>query len=503
MLFILLFIIIFLWIFMAMVFKEKPSTSVEPVILKHFCFDSETPEIYEVKKLYEQDQIPLAMRKIRELIIRDGKNLYYNYVLGNILISKGETADAVKQFEMISDLMPDIIDAREKLAECYLELENYQKVISECKFILEQNVSENNFKWEQMLAIAYFEQAEYDLAIELYSKFLQKDLSNINYLDKLAELNFRGKNYSKSLDFDNKILRLDENNPDSLKRVANTYFLIEKYEESLDFFKKLSAASFNDYVKEIVKVAKCLLKLNDIRTAQKIAENLLTEDNEDVDALEILMHCCAAKNEYQQAIEYGKEIIGLSQNDKDMLKAKNNVSFILLEWGKILFETEDIQLGFDTYLEALKYNPENPEVYYSIALANQHIKDYPNAVSMLKKALAFELNPKYYLMMGYIHDENNNPYQAREAFEKVLELDEKNLEALSFLGVYYATQKKYQRAIEFFTKIIDNNPEHQDSYYNLALAYECLDNNSKAQEYYKKLLILNPGHQEAKKALML
>jgi len=65
----------------------------------------------------------------------------------------------------------------------------------------------------------------------------------------------------------------------------------------------------------------------------------------------------------------------------------------------------------------------------------------------------------------------NNFQKAKYLYNKVLELDSNNLDAINNLGIIYQILGKTNEAIEFYKKAIDINPNFTDCHHNLKLIY--------------------------------
>jgi tetratricopeptide (TPR) repeat protein len=76
-------------------------------------------------------------------------------------------------------------------------------------------------------------------------------------------------------------------------------------------------------------------------------------------------------------------------------------------------------------------------------------------------------------------------------FQKALEIDPNNTDALYNMASVYMSKKEYGKAAERFEKLISSNPNDGDAHYNLAVAYFGLKEYGKAGENYDKSQALN------------
>lgn len=490
-------IIILLIFLTSMIFKQKSSLKRSEELSQHFYFNDNTEEIKQIINLYSSNLIKDAEKKAREMILLNSKNLYHHYLLGCILMKESNLSEALQQFKIILELMPALEYPRKRMIECYYEMKDYEKTIGECEtYLRTYNYSSEIFEYKNLLADSYFQTENNDKAIETYIKLLSSNTSNIEYLNRLSILFLRKNEPEKTFEIDKRILAMNNIHKEAVKRTADFYFGREDYPKALEFLETYNKIKPEDETS--LKIAQCFYHMNRMMDSRAIATGLLRKNPDNIDIYYLLIKICKAQSCYERAIEYAKEAIGLSKDDEEETKNKKTVSSLLLDYGKKWLEKDQQEISFDYFLEALKYDPENSEVYYALAINNQYAKDYEKAITMVKKALSFEKKAKYYLLLGYLFDEENNPILSRKSFEDVLRLEPNNTEAMSFLGIFYAQEKKYDKAIELFSDIIKIDKNNQDAYYNIALCYEYLDNKVRAYEYYKKLLEINPQHLGAK-----
>jgi tetratricopeptide (TPR) repeat protein len=92
---------------------------------------------------------------------------------------------------------------------------------------------------------------------------------------------------------------------------------------------------------------------------------------------------------------------------------------------------------------------------------------------LLKKGLDFE-------------NKNENDKAVRE-FEKMLQLDPNDQDALFNLGFIYSYMRMYPQAYEYFKKLVNINPKHIESFNNLGLLF------ARQGKYTDALLVFNKG----------
>lgn len=107
-------------------------------------------------------------------------------------------------------------------------------------------------------------------------------------------------------------------------------------------------------------------------------------------------------------------------------------------------------------------------------------------------------NAHYQIGLSYYNE--NNVQMAYIEFQKALEIDPYNKEALNAIGTIHLLRfKDFQKAIDFFQKAIKVDPKFSEAHNNLGFAYEKTGMFNDAIEFYKKALS-NTMYQSPEKA---
>jgi tetratricopeptide (TPR) repeat protein len=86
---------------------------------------------------------------------------------------------------------------------------------------------------------------------------------------------------------------------------------------------------------------------------------------------------------------------------------------------------------------------------------------------------------------------------AGSEFEKAVELDPRNVEALAELGGFHLRQKEYEKALSNLSKAIELNPESIDAHFSLGILHRKQGELDKAASEFEGVIELKPTHAEA------
>lgn len=142
----------------------------------------------------------------------------------------------------------------------------------------------------------------------------------------------------------------------------------------------------------------------------------------------------------------------------------NNIGVALLEQFKY-------KEGAESFRRALKLDPRLSIARVNLSIALYNVPDVANALREAKAAAdALPASPQAHYMLGLIARAQNRADDALVAFQKVLQIDQRDVGANVNIGQVYMQQRKYTEAIANFRTAVEAEPYNVTATYNLALA---------------------------------
>lgn len=147
-----------------------------------------------------------------------------------------------------------------------------------------------------------------------------------------------------------------------------------------------------------------------------------------------------------------------------------------------------------------KYNPEELQTHYLLALIYSAQKEYEMAAGeyefILKSVSKNEpQNIEVYGYLGQLYYSQKKYDQAIEQFEKMLELEPKNADVMYLLGSLYIEVGKRDLAVSTLKKSIEIDAQHDGSLNTLGYIYaENNENLDQAEELIKRALAISPDN---------
>jgi tetratricopeptide (TPR) repeat protein len=142
----------------------------------------------------------------------------------------------------------------------------------------------------------------------------------------------------------------------------------------------------------------------------------------------------------------------------------NNIGVALLEQFKY-------KEGVESFRRALKLDPRLSVARVNLSIALYNVPDVVAALREAKAAAdALPNSPQANYMLGLIARGQNRTEDAVAAFQKVLQIDPRDVGTNVNLGQVYMQQRKYAEAIPAFRTAVEAEPYNVTATYNLALA---------------------------------
>jgi len=138
--------------------------------------------------------------------------------------------------------------------------------------------------------------------------------------------------------------------------------------------------------------------------------------------------------------------------------------------GEHYLQKQDFKQGLDTFGKAVKIDRKNPEVNYyygRFLLAENNTK---KALPYLKQATVLDPGKsEYHFWLGVAYGESRQEILERKSYLKALELDPKNIQALTYMGNNRLRAKKYREAMKYYRMVLDLQDSNPQALYNRAV----------------------------------
>jgi|GEM_PF-1320811 len=498
--------------------------------------------INRATEMYNADMYAELERYLKVELQKRPKNVKLLKIFVNTLLKRDKVAHAVTQLERLTKLMPNDMEVKAKLAECYADIKRTKQAIIlneevfrhdpnnpgiakslaelyyaskqqrqaltqyETYVKLEKDV-EKIKKIQPELAKLYLDLGEFEKALSLYDSIQEERPDDKEILKIRIELSQKLQMWEKCLQASKKLLVVKGETNELNEKIAQMLFNLSQWDEALEYYKKLTRTENEEnsnFLHCQNRIAEIYINKGDTGKAIDILSKLIEKYPAEDSLAYTLAQAHVASSNYEKAIHLYENLLhSLPTEQSDMLK--RHTSNLVVMWAESLFKQGDYTKAFDKYIQAIKYNDENPEVYYKFGVSNLKIKSLNDAMAHFKRAITLNPEePRYHYALGCANDEIGNLKAAKSSFEDAFVRDRENSKYMSALAIAMAKQyANLETSIELFKNVIVKSPNDADALYNLALAYDMLESRDEAIKYYKRAVQVMPNHTEARHNLSI
>ncbi len=176
------------------------------------------------------------------------------------------------------------------------------------------------------------------------------------------------------------------------------------------------------------------------------------------------------------------------------LEPKNVENHLLL--GRLYRLNNELTKAEAAFKKAVEVQPDAEEAVTSLAYLYNEENDSKRAVAVLEAVPEAERTAKIYSALGYTQEQLKNYKQAVAAYQKSVELDKENLDALLGLAQNLVYDNHPEAALEQYKAIAEADPQDAQAYLRMADIYRRMGKFEPAIDNLKKAAGLVPDSLE-------
>jgi tetratricopeptide (TPR) repeat protein len=241
-------------------------------------------------------------------------------------------------------------------------------------------------------------------------------------------------------------------------------------------------------VNKTIKSAIENYQAGNLRQAENVCIEILSEQPNNIDALHFLGILYYQMRNYDFAVEYLEKALKINPNDPD---AQYNIGLSFKEKGQL-------DKAIACYQKALQLNPNFANAQYNLGMVLQEKGDIDEAIPCYQKAL--QLNPNLsgvYYNLGIISQEKEQIDEAIIYYQKALQLNPNLSDAHNNLGLSLQEKGQLDEALAYYQKALQITPHDSKAYYNMGNTFIEKGHIDEAIACYQKALQLNPSYADA------
>ncbi|MDR1725463.1 MAG: tetratricopeptide repeat protein [Bacteroidales bacterium] len=420
-------------------------------------------------------------------------NIYDLLLQAETAYETGNTAEALKIYKNVLTLDTKLANAYNRISLIYFEQQNYEQAIEYAKKSIE--LSNKNIWYRIQLAKMYYVLGSFPKSAEIYEQILKIYPDKLDMYQSLVEV------YQAAQDYDNMIRTLDriETKWGVTEEVCLTKFSLYnmqgKHENAEKEVEKLAKQYPNDskYNSMLAEMAMQVKNYNKAFSYYKQVE----KSNPDDAFVQIALanYYLQQKNKtlcYEYLMRACKNT-GLDANTK--------LQVLVSVYGDGVDENrEDFERFFSLLQEISYVNNDNAQVWSLLSTGYLRKNDFENAAISIKKSL--ELGNKNYDLYEHLLFAQSALSNNEANFDSVINVANKTIELYPeqplpylFKGVNLMLKQEYSEAIITLHKgeklIYNNNPVKIDFYANLGETYYKVGNYDSSDYYFEKTFELD------------
>jgi arylsulfatase A-like enzyme/Tfp pilus assembly protein PilF len=225
-------------------------------------------------------------------------------------------------------------------------------------------------------AASLYRSGDYHEAINAFEKILIKDSDNIESLVYLGSCYQEINNLEKALDSFSRSLMIDAKNSSVVYKLSRCYFLKGDFNKAEDGFKKVIELERNNNL-AMFHIGFIAHFRGNIQEALRWFKQGLIIDERDVDCRNNMANCLLEMNRLEEAIGEFKKVIQIDSSYGD---AYNGLGIAYYQLGNTTQAMKWLK-------EAIKYLPQEAEIYFNLATILESAKKYDEALYHYQKFL--------------------------------------------------------------------------------------------------------------------
>lgn len=233
----------------------------------------------------------------------------------------------------------------------------------------------------------------------------------------------------------------------------------------------------------------------DFYANQKEAQEALISFPERAETYLLIGQFFGDQDESEKAIEFYKATLGLEPSPVVRLQTLQRIGLLYLE------QTKEPEKAVKYFQEAVEIAPDSAVINENLGAAYLKMKNYPQAVDRLQKAMNSLKNSctEHYLFQAraLLAEERGNFKDAINFLELALSQNTADINLHFKLGNLYYNMANYENAYVHFMRVINLEPQNPGAYYFAGRSAYSLGKTDTAIDYYKTYLKLNADSEEA------
>ena len=389
-------------------------------------------------------------KDILELILKtDPQDSKSKFLLAKAMHYSGEQGKAIYLYEELLKMKPEDkareLQIKELLSQAYMINNNYEGAISLYREILKEEPE--NVKARVTLADILGWLKEYDDSISEYEKALEIEPANLEIKEKLAKVYTWKEDYKKAEVLYKDIIRKTPENTGAYVALGRILAWDKRYSEAVHYF-EIGLSKKEDPNLELL-YGQALLYSGDYKRAKEIFQGVIDKQPGNREARVHLADALAYGKEYDKATAMYRDVLQTEENREVKKKLAE-----VLSWDKQYRQALDLYDEMLAEKDDLKIRLQRARILGWSRKYGQSLREYQLILDAgYDELVELEMNAK----RAYW---SNRIKHAIYYYNKLIEKDTENAEAMFDLSQVYSYQSMWEEAISEYKRILEVSPNH-------------------------------------------
>ena len=229
-------------------------------------------------------------------------------------------------------------------------------------------------------------------------------------------------------------------------------------------------------------------KKNNFNQTENLLKSVLSIEDKNLFALNLMGIVQDIKKNYQSAIDYYEKVITLKPDHIESWLNKGNA----------FYKIKDYKKAIESYQQTIKFKSDYAEAWFNIGNAFQEIKDFNNAIDHYDKAIKFKSDyADAFFNKGCVLHELKKFDEALINYNRAISLQPNYSKIWSNLGNLLYDLKRYEEALQHYDQAIKLKPDYAEAWSNKGYTLHELMRFEEALQHYDQAIKLNPEHVQA------
>ena len=333
----------------------------------------------------------------------------------------------------------------------------------------------------------------FDEASEHLSRALDLDSRSAFARQNMAELLRKQGRYEEAAAWFRKTLARDASNALAHAGLGVSLYELKRYEEALaSMDRALALTPDSPKIRALhVVTGRALQAMGRLDAAERRFRRAAGLDPGDAAPLVDLSRVRIAQRRFDEAEEYLRRALALAPGDTAALQ---NVAEALRKQGRY-------EEAIESYRAVLAIDPEFAMAHAGMGDALFRLERYAEAIESLDRSVSLHPIPPTatarLLLMGSAARALGRSEAGVRYFERAVEIEPDNAEALDHLAMVRFEQKRYEAALGLYRTMLEARPGSAQTHANLGATLYHLDRPQEALRSFEQALSLNPELETA------